>query len=136
MIPIKKIIALLSATLLLIPYAGVAQTIVVDPDTFEIKIIDDNTEPTIEETQAPTQEDEEIVLTTNPMQEIEQVVTSTETVTTTTVKSPSISEFEEALAWMYQNQMTIFDNADSYEPFNQLTRGQFAKMINRFSQVV
>ncbi len=130
----KKVSILVACILAAFPTLALAQTIIVDPETYEIRIIDDNSEPSIQE--APV---EEVV---NPIEEVEFVPPVDTTanqvntaVTETSIKSPSISEFEQALAWMYQNQMTIFNNADSYEPFNQLTRAQFAKMINRFSLV-
>lgn len=126
-----------------------AQTIIVDPDTYEIRVINDESEPSIQENEEEEpeeqQEPEEVAQEalseeSTPIQEVEeqaQEAIAPQVVEQETArKSDSINEFEEALAWMYENEMTIFDNTDQYEPFNQLTRGQFAKMVNRFSIVV
>lgn len=132
----KKNILWLTIILWLLPLGIHAQTIVVDPDTYEIRIIEEDTTtaptPLLEENELDTEQELQDTAA-EIVEELEEI--QTPPTVTTTVKSSSLSEFEQALQWMYDNQMTIFNDTDRYEPFNQLTRGQFAKMVNRFSLV-
>ena len=42
-------------------------------------------------------------------------------------------EFIEAINWMYDNWMTSFNTTESFMPYQTITRGQVAKMIDKFA---
>ena len=92
-------------------------TIVVDPITKTITVVEDEEETT---TQTGTIED---------APEVDEPIPST---TAPSDESDELSEFDKALAWMHTNGLTKYNTSDTYMPFNYLTREQFAKMIRQF----
>ncbi|USN57178.1 MAG: S-layer homology domain-containing protein [Candidatus Peribacteria bacterium] len=85
-------------------------TIVVDPITKTITVIDDEGTTTVTESTDETTTEEEI----------------------TDSGDDALTEFDRALSWMYANGLTKYNTSDAYMPFNSLTREQFAKMVRQF----
>jgi len=139
----------------LFPSSIYAQTIIIDPVTYEIKIVDETTgkeitEKTLEEeskntstTSNPTTWTTNPTTTwntnTQPSIEQETGVDQTKTierVAPLTTTQPTKTELEQAIAWMYSIGMTKFNTVTSFQWDNFLTREQLAKIIDRFYTVM
>ncbi|MBP6910775.1 hypothetical protein KBC03_04260 [Patescibacteria group bacterium] len=75
-------------------------------------------------------------LTGKPIGDLVQgAIAETYTATSGTVTTKTIihdSEFNDALLWMYNTQITRYNTQETYSPFNLVTREQAAKMLAQF----
>lgn len=75
-------------------------------------------------------------LSSQPIGDIVQgALADTYTATSGTVETTTIihdSEFDAALQWMYNTQITRYNSQETYAPFSLVTREQAAKMLTQF----
>ncbi len=75
-------------------------------------------------------------LTTQPIGDLVQgALADTYTATSGTVETKTVindSEFDAALEWMYNTQITRYNSQETYGPFSLVTREQAAKMLAQF----
>lgn len=66
---------------------------------------------------------------------VQGALADTYTATSGTVETKTVindSEFNDALLWMYNTQITRYNTQETYGPFNLVTREQAAKMLSQF----
>jgi hypothetical protein len=133
-----------------------SQTIVVDPITKTITVIEEdgtqntntaepnnetnddiqNEAPSTEETNNESVSENETPTDTDETPSTEETTNTSETTDNTLPISSPVDEFDQALAWMYTYGMTSFDTRETYRPFDFVTREQFAKMVDQFATAI
>lgn len=130
---IKKII-LLGVWIAVVSFALANEPqIVIDPVTKKIYVTtgDATTTPIIQEQNTGNSfnfADNYVVATWSTTGETTTTWTTNET-PVITIDTTNLSEFEQALAWMYANGLTKYSTTEDYRPSDKVTREEAAKLI-------